>query len=291
MERHHMAPTLKYTLIGIFVCVTACFGATSVQINVKDLQAEGVRLIPSTDPTFTPQVEALWGGALTRELETLKPFSVLLRNDSSRTVIAYSVRWVCTAPDGKTFVRNMFSPNLSPDIDNGLSIPVGQLAFVSPTHAITTATAAKARNTAGGRGGAVLQPDADRKIAEAMWKQASVTISIDGVVFSGGEFVGPDESHTYDMARGITQARRQLITEFVERKNSGEGDAATDNWLKAIANPAPSRDRVAIDWVAIYRSSAASNLLRIKRSNGASAAVEFAKNQLSRPHLQLWKRN
>jgi len=90
-------------------CVTSAFAAqrgATVQgpIVVHDFANVGVRLIPSTDPEFDARMAALipeWS----KLAVGLKPYLVILSNQSERTIVAYCVSFQTTDSGGRVHQR------------------------------------------------------------------------------------------------------------------------------------------------------------------------------------------
>ena len=72
-----------------------------MKFNAKDFPEQGVSLIVPSDPSF---------GHLQAKLESTSiddPYSVFLKNTSSRAVVGYSLKWQCLDGTGETADRNL----------------------------------------------------------------------------------------------------------------------------------------------------------------------------------------
>ena len=102
---------MKFTFLGVVLLVLAIVFSVAVtktelvapkteslfmKFKFKDLPEHGISLIASTDPAFTKGKPV-----------TIDPYSVLLKNTSSRAIVGYAIKWECSAGDTPTVARDM----------------------------------------------------------------------------------------------------------------------------------------------------------------------------------------
>jgi len=242
-----------------------------VQVNIKDLPDYGLHLTPSSDPSFGGLAARILGGQTNPAIEMEKPFSVILRNDSGKVLVAYSFRWLRVGANGKTNFQDTFYQTLTADMPYRLN--PGGMSVVGPYHAYTSFVDTS--------------PFALRvKSKLASWLQpVSVTISLDAAIFGDGTFVGPDETHAYDQAIGLTQSRRAVMQDVLNCHLAGEADNNIFQSLEPVANARFDRDQ----WDVIYRRQAAMLLLGRQTKGGAQAAYDLAAHTLKRPMIPIKK--
>lgn len=263
---YRRAPVL---LVGLVFSI-ACVRGQTVQLNVKDLADQGLHLIPSTDPSFPGLVNTIMGGQTNPAIQMETPFSAVLRNDSGKVLLAYSLRWLCVSNSGKTTRRDVFYQTLSGNSE--WRIGPGQAALVSPSHSYL-----KYFDTSVHASG--MSP----RYAELL-QQASITLSLDAVIFGDGTFAGPDETHAFAQAMGLMQSRPGVMRDVLNRHRVGEPDGSIFRSLEGLANAPDGPGGVAsLNWDLFYRKQAAQILLNRFRRSGAQAAYDTAAFELTQP--------
>lgn len=104
-------------LLGLVILIlaynwTRSVHAMSVSFNVKDL--EELRIIGPHDPSFDGLLSTYFKESSREGFEDLKPFSVFVKNTSSRSVVAYVLRWELARRDGRVITN--FSAYAQPGI-------------------------------------------------------------------------------------------------------------------------------------------------------------------------------
>ena len=163
-------------------------------ITLNSLDAEQVYLLPSSAPEFARALHP----DRDKELDILLPYTPLIKNDSDKEVIAYSVRWICTDSDGKTgfpeaSIFNFWTlrpgSNLPPHTSRLVSLIQG-LGLGHP------------RLTQG-------RVDAERTVA-LFQKQRSIVIFLEAVVFEDGGAAGRDANHWIPRWKAYLDAERDV---------------------------------------------------------------------------------
>jgi hypothetical protein len=248
----------------------------AAQLNVKDLAQYGLVLIPATDNRFDGYLGSLLGGNTDAVIEETKPFAVILVNQSGSDVLAYSLRWQWTGASGRTTFHDVLYSNLSTPTLSSYRISSGGAAFVSLFFAVVKYN-----------GPASLSPSQGQR-QSLMAGQAAVTISLDGVLFADGRYVGPDETSGYSKAVALTEGNAAFLDELLAKHGGGETDGAVFAWVEAVANQMPSAGPSGIgslDWSLAMKRQTAHVLLTTYHNSGAPAAYELA-SRLRPPNLQ-----
>lgn len=259
----------------------------SVQINVKDMSAAGLHLIPSTDPAFEGAFSGLLGSAATSPIIAIeKPFSVIFQNNSSSLVCAYAVRYQLVDASGKQLNSDWLWIAIGESGRTSLAVPPGGDVFITPLRALAGEPAAT------GGGNTALDEQAFKRstaMANRMSKQNSITISLDAVIFEDGTFVGANDTRAWEQINAYLYAKRGVLSEVAARHASGESDASILQWLSGLTSPNPTAtSSESVDWNYAERRHTAVNLTRMYQRQGAAFMYTFISRQLSQlPALQL----
>ena len=119
-------------------------------------------------------------------------------------------------------------------------------------------------------------------IAELQKFQAatSVEVTLDGILFASGQFVGPNETHGFEYLLAC-QSGRSVYSEALARNASGQSTADVVNWLSAIAGEGKRlnvdpQTGVPTDSNTSGMATAARVLIEAYKVQGASLMYQFA---------------
>ena len=206
----------RWILFAIFIGLPA-FSLGQPTVNVRPSPIPGIELIGPSQPEFKETIAKLLPGPNSRAaLEPVLPYSVLVHNSATRTVVSYVVCFEFTRADGskgpnRIHVRDYRTsePKLAASISH-LIAPIGAL-----TQAIAT-----------GNFGSVTQ---NQGYADELGQFTIVTVYLDAVVYDDGEFVGPDiYGHLEQL--GVTAEYARIAHQLTRMR--GEPDDAVMVWLK-----------------------------------------------------------
>lgn len=213
----------------------------NLEIN-NDLQAYGIEVIASSNTNFDSELMKFIGGReiLLPLVEVAKPLVFFIKNNSSKEVVGVSLRWNFVKPDGKTHIFP--SGASSKGVLMGMKvrdpwmigktslINSGDLRFFSH-FGISQTIENMNKSIKYGRFEYNRTPeDIQRDISyveyQKKWMEdvSGVSVSIDGIVFNDGTFVGEDKNFFFDSTNGWIQARRDFIKTLREGKLSGKSD-------------------------------------------------------------------
>jgi hypothetical protein len=213
--------------------------AVNVQINIKDLPEHNLKLTGPSDPSFNGRVTAMLKGKPNPLVEALKPFSVFLKNTGNKTVVAYYIKWEKVRADGTVVTSGITGINPTPLMDGGkpgleyLSNSSGQAIKPNAAKFISTVFALDEEETSsesifGLMGGSpdqgaidqlqqTGQPDEQAMLnilTTELQSYSNITISIDGVFFEDGTFVGPNSTQFFEKVQANVNAKRDLLEEI-----------------------------------------------------------------------------
>lgn len=192
-------------------------------VTVHDLKDKGVQLIGVASPDFRSLLSTAVGYKPVPELEPALPFSTVLRNNTDRRIIAYTVRWACTARSGAVQYNdrttwNLFSMRGGDAIDPHTNRFVS-LVFNFQIRSISTDSVAQN----------LLSNE-----VETLRECREVAILLDAVVFSDGLLIGPDATQTEARVRAWFDSEKDLLTDLASKQ--GTAEAEVTDWLREAAN-------------------------------------------------------
>jgi hypothetical protein len=278
--------------------------AVSVQINIKDLPEYDLKLIAPTDPIFDGKLSTLLKNHPNPLAESLRSYSVLLENTGKKTVVGYRLRWDLIKADGTVSMRQAGGVNMgtfmdearpsleNPSLSSGFAIGPRAIAFVS-------LAGSSGDNDNGGIMG-YASGSANRAILDQLRQGAkdkqyssladtitaelqnctSITVSLDGVFFEDGTFVGPDTTEFFVTVEASVNAKRDLVQEIafaVEHKRSM--DAIFDYINEVASSPPPVQKMNKGDIYNLFKKSNAEEMLRMRAAMSSQKAVEMVLQQ------------
>jgi hypothetical protein len=282
----------------------------NLNIHKKDLPENGLAFVLPSDPLFDQK----FSQAITRQQEFAadeqKSFSVLLENNTEKTVVAYRIVWAFTTGDGATrYSKRTFSApralmegeNLTPDMERQTSkIRPHQGILISaipistdgrPTIAFET-TAERAQKI---REGQKLDTNELREIAAGqLAKYTDTTVSLDGAFFEDGTFVGPNTTGFFEEIGAQIKAKSDLLEEISRRIHSSASKQEILQDLESIANqtikPLDPKS-TPNDHYNYYRMFYAKQVVRSRRRLNDDEAVAQAMHSKDRGWPELRKVN
>jgi hypothetical protein len=233
--------------------------------------AAGVQAIGPADAAFANAAKALNASSYPGVTELL-PYSLVIENHSSRSVVMYAVHLTFKSPgrarDGHStmlwsaLIAIALHGKITPEILPGTYRPVSELFTLGP--------------------GRIFHNGEPEDVSDYISRHRgeSVKAELDAVVFADGEFVGPDRGNSYPYIQGRFAARHDVYAMVMRDLQAGLFPVQTmDNLARAIKE---SGDRTPYDrWVKEY----AEELLRVINAREPSEAVEIAREGAKYPIL------
>lgn len=263
-------------ILGVLPFVLGSILMAQTTINVKDLEADGVILTPSTSANFSAQLTAAIGTP-SPAIAPLIPYSVILRNATGRTIRGYALRWTYIDQKGAIADGNYFvDDNFDTRQVGGNEISPGAARVLSPTGVIRPPSTTSFAGSA-----AAIRPNTLAKLAN----YAAITVSLDSVAFEDGKVIGPNEGAAMDMWASIYAAARDFGAATLH-KNQTSSPSDVINWLKSQAtqpevHPAGASQHEqlasASHWYQIYTKLAAERLLRLNGISHAAILTEASR--------------
>ena len=262
--------------------------ASKSKIEAVGLAKYGLDVIAPNHPAFSKLMSAKKPGPEV-------PFSVFVVNDNDQAITSCSLKWEIVMPDGK--ITTNFQTKADPietiydggiaHLNEGIAAK-GNLLFSlvdnsSPDNPV--------RNGVGIRMGG-----GGSNIAAQLSRSAKVTVSIDGVLFVDGTYVGPDVNNFFELFRGQVEGDRDLATEIDRLVSDGTTSEAITNHLKKVTKTLSSEVQTPPGEDAQYsfgkwmqRSSYAILLLMLREKKGDQAFLDRLRTELSKPQIKMRK--
>jgi len=196
--------------------------AQSPLVSLKPLDFSGIQIIRATDPSVQPLVASALGSTPSPGLVSLLPYSVILKNDTSRTIIAYTLRVTFVDAAGRSGGRTRQFFNLEAT-SNGMEIPRGAAHLVNALmsrRANRVPPLAGKSSTNGGTGPAFGFDEAT-DLSQLLSSKAAVAIAVDLIVFDTGKVIGPNDGNTLAYLRAWVMAEREIASVVRDALNRG----------------------------------------------------------------------
>lgn len=231
----------------------------------NNLQKHGLEILGSNDSLFDSELKNYTGVSETDMplmLRAAKPFSLILINKSGKDVVGCTLLWTFTFKDGRKEVvpQNEATPGVFMGLKADPTM-VGNTSLVSKNkmklfsyhqafEQIASNLNMRSEVTNPTRSSGVaelasvilrLEEDRDRLVGAI----SDVEVSVDGIFFGDGGFVGDDTFHFFEMMKGEIAAKCDLANRLSDAK-AGRTDTAfilEDHVAQNSLRPRPSNER------------------------------------------------
>lgn len=261
-----------------------------VKFNVRGLSEHNVSLIAPSDPLLT-------GGRAV----FVDPYSVALRNTSSNAVVGYSIKWECF--DGKTesATRDMshdrkFSNSL------GFAFMYGEESerrailknadeVIQPNSTWLISPDLPARKLSGPL--EEIQTGRDQAaLAKLQAACPTMTVTLDGVFFEDGTFIGPDTNDFFAKVKTQMDVRHEVLQGVQRDVKSGKDPTEVFKELEQMRDRERQQsggEMTTNELRSFYRHMFAQDVLGMKEMCGVDGAIANVQRQLSRHWVTLRK--
>ena len=202
-----------------------------VRFNTRELAEHGIQIITPANPSFEETSAKYFGD---KRPPMLQPFAVFIKNSSSRLVVAYALTWELNDEDGQNVKTHTVS-YAEPGILMGDEIPIGMkhTTAIEPGNVRCFSVDSKIERDE------VESDDASSKqlrniIAAHLARATDVIVSLDGVIFDDGSFIGPNRTAFIDQMRALVDAKTDLLRDIAEAHKRGNVDQAFSS-IRAIS--------------------------------------------------------
>lgn len=207
-----------------------------IRYSSQDLPEQGLIIVKPSDPEFNDLAATLLTEQEIPDFEKIKPFSIFLKNNSTKAVVGHSIVWQFKDSTGKKTDRTINYLN-SPALTDGYldvatdeelneSIPAGGYKFLT---LIPNVYSEGEREGGAGGGGSTVVDKNDVLIEESdltikqkrnkkidslysneLGNENDILISLSGVFFEDGLFVGSDTTNFFSIVDAHVRAKRDL---------------------------------------------------------------------------------
>jgi hypothetical protein len=199
----------------------------------EDFSQQGVSLVLPDDPSYGSELERL-GFSNNPAEASVRPASVLIKNTSHHTVIAFGISWT---------KRHLRTGSIAPSHVSG-SQPFGLLDGNRPHYdGPMEGTIPPGTSRLVTAAGMVQTADDLGKTIGLIWKEwAFEKVQLDSIVFDNGEAFGPDHLGVVKGLKARVETLQDLTQEIFTRFSQGEQLRAV---LEELSSVAPSKSEVA----------------------------------------------
>ena len=204
--------------------------AMTVRFNIRDIKEHGLEIMGPLDPSFDSLASTYFKGRQSSKLAAFKPFSVFLKNQGSKALVAYVLKWEVVGPDGT--VSTNFNSYAQTGVLMGYGVGIrttpGTRQIIDPGSVRLFSSASPIDvdegNSIGSTGYYATSNDAasfdpSSKVADRIKSQlrqcTSITVSLDGAFFADGTFVGSNSSGYFERIKAEIDAKRDML-ELIE---------------------------------------------------------------------------
>jgi hypothetical protein len=288
IDREHFLRALflqRKVLLNILSAAFLSFGVTMAQatptVRVLPSEIPGLEIIGSQSPLFAGLLDSLIDARARSALDSLLPYCVIIRNASERTVVTTGVRFEVTYWAGGPVRQHIhYATDLDPRLQN-LHLRNGGLRLVAIDRTFSDAVMGRRWN--------VLPSIPLDRISEFS-RVSQIEISLDAVIFEGGQFVGPD------IANGFYRLSQQLAGEVAAHKAIEKIRDAPDSVIfttlekAAAAKEVPGRDFLHQDFYTRRYVQMSRTLLRTMQARGRKGLLAAVDDYLSHAKaVRIWK--
>lgn len=299
---------MKKNILGALVLLTVLSMSTGfiwnrmgrimyLKVNAKDLPEHGLIIIRPSDPSFDSIAAELLKGKPSDEVESLKPFSALIKNEGDRTVVAYTLVWELTGVDGKKTTYRKVSANSEALTEGQDFFDALARTDINPTikpNSTRLFSLFQPLSGGGGGGSSLSREQIQSAGSQLATKYSDITVSIDGAFFDDGTFVGPDTTGFFDKIQIQVNAKLDVVAAIAEKVKLKKSD---DEVFKDVEVKANYKGKHFLDERATltdrynhYSKSFATQLLQMRRIYGDKKAIAIALRSAGKPRLKLKKK-
>jgi hypothetical protein len=263
----------------------------TTDFQTKDFPEQGVRLIGPSNPAFAKLAQLVTSDELSG---TAMP-PVFLQNTSKQSIVGYRITWACIDKAGIADVRDKSKiisyVFLHGDKAERIQAMAGDVGVIEPNSTWFISLDGPTRRiqeTGAGQGlmpGSYITPQISNQ-----WSK--LTISVDGVFFDDGTFVGPDTMALFNEEESELDARYEILSKVESDLKSGVRVEDVFKKLEQIAGqsmPELAESPSRAEYLNFFKRMFAKNILGMKHLYGTERAIEDVHQQLSKPWVKLRK--
>jgi hypothetical protein len=242
-----------------------------VSVKATGLDSDGVTLISPDSPGFDALVAKLMANEATGVALQLKPYLVVVSNQSARTVVAFDTLWKRTYRDGRTentFVQFKYPDAVAGIPGTGLHPPEQEIGSAIPPgkQRLCAMELEFGSQIVAFHGWKKMMRDGTRNMARMYADVTKLEIGLDAVIFDDGTLVGPNTGNLHEDFAAYVEAKQKLFRSVVVGLDAGQSmDEVFAPMKAAVAVPASSLVKtMTADRLALYSRLAAEEILGLR---------------------------
>jgi hypothetical protein len=258
-------------------------------MRINDLPKSGLKLLSYRDGHFEKLLKMSLANDSTPELELLKPYTVILQNNSNKILVAYALRWEYTNEKGQRVHIDYSDSQISRLMDGSFRRPTTEFDKSGPTLEpyswLIIAPSTSLKTSSGARERAD-DPDYQRllqKLSKRLGEALDVSVTLDGAIFEDGSFNGPNASHLLEHFVAELRAKQNLTENIVKAVQQGKtlSEVARDIQV-SVSGSRPklstASDGTINGYNEYYSFLYASKFLTVYRNSGEESALAWAES-------------
>lgn len=247
-----------------------------VQLSVQDIREHGLVIVGPSDASF----EAMLNGARKDmsgvPLDEIRPYTVFIKNTERRAVVAFILKWELVKGDGKVITRTDQYVTKYSLMGDGVSGSDGNVIKSNSAWLAFPGFAAAQDMLIPDNGGPKVAAFFD-SMSSYLAQFSKINVSLDGVFFEDGAFVGPDTTGFYGKVEALIRANQDLRDELEARRKSGK--SADDVFTHVIEeagkpNVRLGRNSTVDDYYNHFKRLAANELMGMRNVSGSEKTLE-----------------
>ncbi len=258
----------------------AAVSGSGATMNVRDLTAHGGVLIPPGHAQFESAVSQALGNHRSDLATAVKNLSVVLQNNSRKTVIGYALRWTFKKLDGTVQTtgiawiepRGLFDGDKPKDARD---LPGGTL--IRPGHARLVSMFARLNaDSSNNLGVSAPMQEYMAQFNDMVDNSSDVTVTLDGLLFEDGTFAGPNEHHLFENFVESFVAVQDFYRHVMSLSDGGTPEPEIISWIKSQkVDDLGSANAIDFD-----RGVAVNEFLNVMDRTGFASAMELVRSKL-----------
>ena len=266
-------------------------------IAATGLDSDGVTLIAPNSADFDSLVAKIMNNEAAGPALWLKPYLVIVSNQTSRTVVAYDILWKLRYKDGRSeqsFVQFKYPDALAGAADTGM-----HSAHESPQPLLPGKQKLSAMSLEFGPeivalpGWEEFLRDGTRNRTSEFADVVKIEIELDAAIFDDGVLVGKDAGNLGSHFAAYVEAKQKLFHSVVAGLEAKQSTDEVFAPIKAAAEiePGKAAKRMAGDPLALYSMLAAEEILGLRSRIGDQAVYSFFKNAIRKEPFVVRRRS
>jgi hypothetical protein len=252
-------------------------------IETRGLPEHGVVIIAPAHPAYEELMSENLKKTPGIDVETFKRHSVFVVNNSGQSVAASIVKWELLQPDGRSVSHNRGHGSALTVVSNGKPAQLMEDIIPNGNQLFSLIELSNNSNTRFRMGGGI---DIARQISESV----KVSVSVDGVLFVDGTFVGPDTTNYFERLKAEAEARIEVMAQIAQALS---GDSEAMKRIELLADGKLDGTQSAVgkgpSEYQFMKQRYAKPILASRKKLGDKAVLEGINAELSKPRVNLRK--